>query len=179
MEIALKLATPGKWATHQPPQRPKEKQPFAATVAPVVDVPSPPAAVGAGRRILVVDDNPVVLKAFEFKLKASGFAVTTISDATNAASVAEKTAAELIVLDINFPSVPSSSVGLDWNGYTIMHWLRRFPKLSGIPVILISGEEARQHREKALAAGAVAFFEKPVPYADLLAAILPALGIQA
>ena len=120
----------------------------------------------------MVDDNPVVLKAFEFKLKASGFAVTTISDATNAASVAEKTAAELIVLDINFPSVPSSSVRLDWNGYTIMHWLRRFPKLSGIPVILISGEEA-------LAAGAVAFFEKPVPYADLLAAILPALGIQA
>lgn len=40
-------------------------------------------------------------------------------------------------------------------------------------MILISGEEARQHREKALAAGAVAFFEKPVPYADLLAAILP------
>lgn len=74
----------------------------------------------------MVDDNPVVLKAFEFKLKASGFAVTTISDATNAASVAEKTAAELIV-DINFPSVPSSSVGLDWNGYTIMHRLRTFP----------------------------------------------------
>jgi len=53
-----------------------------------------------------------------------------------------------------------------------MQWLRRFPELAGTPVILISGSDAAQYREKALQAGAVAFFQKPVLYKDLLATIL-------
>jgi CheY-like chemotaxis protein len=41
---------------------------------------------------------------------------------------------------------------------------------------MITGSEQPQYREKALAAGAVALFEKPVNYAELRKAILQALG---
>ena len=132
------------------------------------------ALVGRNRRILVVDDNQTVLKAFEMKLKADGFVVTTSTNSAAVASTAEQAQAELIVLDINFP--PAGAV--HWNGFTVMQWLRRFPELARIPVILMSGEASAVHKQKALKAGAVAFFEKPVAYKDLLAAVLAALRTE-
>ena len=120
----------------------------------------------------MVDDNPVVLKAFELKLKSDGFDVTTITNSAAVASTAEQTQTELIVLDINFP--PGGA--MEWNGFTVIQWLGRFPELTKIPVILISGAEAAEYKEKALAAGAVAFFPKPVVYKEILEAILKALG---
>jgi CheY-like chemotaxis protein len=128
--------------------------------------------IGRNRRILVVDDNPVVLKAFELKLKSDGFIVSTITNSELVASTAEQAQAELIVLDVNFP--PGGA--MEWNGFTVMQWLQRFPELGRIPVILISGSEAAEYKNKALAAGAVAFFQKPVVYKDILEVMLKTLG---
>jgi len=183
MKITLKLAADAdKRDAKRGDKRPlKEKSPFLEEKPPVLSgnttpiSPVAPAQPGPGRRILVVDDNPIVLKAFELKLRASGFIVTTNGDAAAVASAAENSEAELIILDIHF----SGGHGSDWTGYTSLKWLQRFPKLAGIPVILISGEDAQQHQEKSLAAGAVAFFQKPVPYPELLAAILRALPMKA
>ena len=81
------------------------------------------------------------------------------------------TKAELIILDLNFPAEGA----VQWSGLTVMQWLRRFPELATVPVILVSGSDAAQHKEKALAEGAVAFFQKPVKYQELLSAVLQAL----
>ncbi len=172
MQIALKLAAEAKPA---PAQRTlKEQPPFVVDALSSALANHAPAAIGPSRRLLIVDDNPVVLKAFALRLRASGFTVTTILDAAAVASAAEESATELIILDVNFPGHENS----DWNGYTSVKWLQRFPKLAGIPVILISGEDVKQNQAKALAAGAVAFFQKPVPYPELLATIALALGIK-
>lgn len=127
--------------------------------------------IGKGRKLLVVDDNPVVLKAFEMKLQADGFTVVTQGNASMVASTASKEKAELILLDINFP--PSGA--MEWTGFTILQWIRRFPELGNVPVIMISGAESAQYREKALKAGASAFFEKPLDYPALRTAIAQAL----
>jgi len=134
------------------------------------------AAVGKNRRILVVDDNPVVLKAFEIKLKGSGFEVITATNGATVASTAERTGPALIILDINF--APGEDT-VEWTGFTIMQWLRRFPDLAKIPVIMITGADAKLHQQQALAAGAVALFQKPVDYQQLLPTILQALGDSA
>jgi CheY-like chemotaxis protein len=134
--------------------------------------PPPAASVGRNRRILVVDDNAVVLKAFELKLKAFGFEVASLSNAAMVASTAETVQAELIILDINF----QFTGGAEWSGFTVVQWLQRFPHLACIPIIFISGGDAAQYREKALSAGGVAFFQKPVNFTELLATILRALG---
>lgn len=173
MPIALHFVAEAKKVARHPTQPSREKRPFLDHEMPATSAP-PRTTIGTSRRILVVDDNPVVLKAFELKLQADGFTVVTLSKAAGVASAAEKAGAELIILDINFPA----DGGLDWNGYNIMQWLRRFPELAGIPVILISGEEAKRHKEKALAEGAAAFFQKPVAYPELLASILHTLRIQ-
>ena len=48
--------------------------------------------------------------------------------------------------------------------------------MAKLPVILISGSDTAEYKEKALAGGAVAFFQKPVVYKEILEAILKALG---
>jgi CheY-like chemotaxis protein len=147
-----------------------EKTPFLQDSAhPAIEA----APVGRGRRILVVDDNAVVLKAFELKLRASGFTVFTAADAATVASAADEAKVELILLDINFPP---SHTAIEWNGFTVIQWVRRFPELASIPIILISGTDSSKYSEKALATGAAAFFAKPVDYPKLLATILKCLG---
>jgi CheY-like chemotaxis protein len=150
-----------------------EKQPFSSDWTQTAPAdPSPP--VGQNRKILVADDNAIVLKAFELKLKASGFEVFTATTAEAVAGRAAETGAELIILDINFPS---ANAGMEWNGFSVIGWLRRFPELAQIPVILISGSDSAAVKQKALAAGALAFFQKPVDYKQLLNIIVQALGL--
>jgi CheY-like chemotaxis protein len=168
MSRFLQLLQKEKKAAASAARPAKEKEAFQTDPAPAPNQ----STVGRNRRILVVDDNQTVLKAFETKLKVDGFAVVTSSNSATVASTVEQSKAELIVLDINFP--PTG--GMQWTGFTVMQWLRRFPELATIPVILISGEGSCVHKDKALAAGAIAFFEKPVVYKELVAAIVTALG---
>jgi hypothetical protein len=84
----------GKWQRDEAPAG-DDKPAFAA------DTPILP--IGKNRKVLVVDDNPVVLKSFELKLKASGFDVLTATEGAAAVSLARQTKPDLIVLDINFP----------------------------------------------------------------------------
>ena len=86
--------------------------------------------------------------------------------------LAETAKVDVIILDIHFPA----GGHMEWSGFTVMQWLKRLPGLGDIPVIMMTGSESAQYREQALAAGAVAFFQKPVKYHDLRAAIMQALG---
>lgn len=169
MAISFKLGSKPK----DEPASTTEKLPFLQDSPQPAQGTEPPVPIGRERRILVADDNAVVLKAFELKLRGSGFSVFTASDAATVASVADEAKAELILLDINFPP---SHTAIEWNGFTVMQWLRRFPELASIPVILMSGADSLKYEEKALAAGAAAFFPKPVDYPKLLATILKCLG---
>lgn len=169
LHLVQKAEPPANKGRRRPsPPSPKEKEAFSAD-APVET--NPPAPIGNNRRILIVDDNPVVLKAFELKLKSDGFIITTTSNSAAVASTAEQAQAELIVLDVNFPAGGS----MEWNGFTVMQWLNRFPELANVPIIVISGSDAAEYKTKALEAGAVAFFQKPVVYKEILEVILKAL----
>jgi CheY-like chemotaxis protein len=159
--------------TAEEPAASAEKLPFANDrTQPAADAPCP--TLGQSRKILVADDNAIVLKAFELKLKANGFTVFTTPSAETVASQAAETGAELIILDINFPA---ANAGLEWNGFSVMGWLRRFPELAQIPVILISGADAAKYKDKSAAAGAVAFFQKPVDFKQLLNVIIQTLAL--
>jgi CheY-like chemotaxis protein len=164
----------GKWRS-EPPPVPKEELPFVGSggVAPGDRLAQP--GIGAGRKILVVDDNPVVLKAFELKLKALGFHVLTATEGAGAVSTARQERPDLIVLDINFPP-DVGAAGLQWNGFTIMQWMQRFNEAAGIPVIIITGSDPEKFKERALAAGAVAFFQKPINNEEFLITVRRILG---
>jgi len=166
----------GRWqkesesAKKRAEEQPAFEHPPETRAAPRQDDP-----LGKNRKILIVDDNPVVLKAFELKLVALGFQVVTASDGPTAVNVARNEMPDLIVLDINFPPEVGSS-GLQWDGFSILQWMHRFQEASNIPVIIITSEEHAKFKSKALSAGAVAFFQKPINHEEFLKAVRRTLG---
>src|SRR5581483_10883936 len=80
----------------------REKHPFLPEEGGTSSDSNSGNVVGRNRKILVVDDNPVVVRALELKLKSSGFSVITAADGAEGVRAARKEKPELIVLDINF-----------------------------------------------------------------------------
>ena len=123
-------------------------------------------------KILVIDDDPVILKALSSALEPRGYEVFTAVDGPAAFTVVLWEQPDLILLDIFFPPDIFQS-GNTWDAFQIMHWLQRMggPQASRTPVIVMSGAEPEEFRDRCLAAGAVDYFQKPVKIPELLDAI--------
>lgn len=127
-------------------------------------------------KILVVDDNPVVVKAVHMKLAAAGFVVVTAHDGSEAIGLVRRERPDLIVLDISFPPDVGSGGSGAWDGFQIMQWLRRMDEAKNTPVIIITGQDPAMYREKAMQLGATAFYTKPVDNDALIKAIRETLS---
>lgn len=119
-------------------------------------------------KILVVDDDQVILKTIRLKLERVGYRVATALDGTEAIAAVRMEKPDLILLDITFPP---DVFGVPWDGFRIMEWLHHLEGPKKIPVIIITGGQEVKNKERALAAGAVAFFNKPINHDDLLRVI--------
>ena len=128
------------------------------------------------RKILIVDDSVIILKAFSTKLRASGYEVITAADGSDAVSTARQHKPDLIILDISFPPDVGHGGGVPWDGFLILNWLQRMKMDKTPPVIVVTGADPNQYKARALAAGAYAFFQKPVDLEELLGTIRQALG---
>lgn len=119
-------------------------------------------------KILVVDDSAVILKTLSFKLKSKGYDVFTALDGAEAVSTARKEKPDLILLDISFPPDVAHGGGVPWDGFLIMEWLRRLDELKRTPIVVITGGDPMEYEKRALDAGAVAFFQKPLDHDGLI-----------
>src|ERR1700722_4395075 len=129
-----------------------------------------------GRKVLVVDDNEIILKTISLKLQGAGYQVITALDGSEAVAAARKETPDLILLDISFP--PNVG-GVEWEGFRIMEWFHRLETAKKIPIIIITGGDDLKNKERATAGGAVAFFHKPIEHDDLLKVIRATLGTPA
>jgi len=127
-------------------------------------------------KILVADDNVVVLKTVAIKLKSSGYEVRTAMDGSTAISCVRRERPDLIILDIDFQPEIARTGAIAWDGFLILDWLRRIDEVRDTPIIFITSGEPSKFREKALAAGAVAFFQKPVDQEEMLSVIRHTVG---
>jgi CheY-like chemotaxis protein len=125
------------------------------------------------KKILIVDDNEIILKTVSLKLQGAGYRVVTALDGAEAVAAVRKEAPDLVLLDISFP--PDVG-GVEWNGFRIMEWFHRMEAVKKTPVIIITGGEDAKNKERAVAGGAVAFFHKPIDHDDLLKVIRATLG---
>ena len=125
------------------------------------------------KKILVVDDNEIVLKTISLKLQGAGYDVITAMDGSEAVAMARKQSPDLIILDVGFP--PDVG-GVPWDGFRIMEWFHRLDSAKKIPIIVITGNEEPKTKERATTAGAVAFFQKPLEHDYLLKVIRATLG---
>ncbi len=111
--------------------------------------------------ILVVDDDPDVLRTLGRILQRAGYTrVTTSGDSTSVVALAEETQPDLLLLDYHLPGR---------TGATLMEELRAAagPK-AYLPVLIISGDAASNVRQRALAAGATDFVNKPFEINEVL-----------
>ncbi|MGA3266702.1 MAG: response regulator [Verrucomicrobiota bacterium] len=131
-----------------------------------------PAADGT-QKILVVDDNEIILKTVSLKLQGAGYQVITALDGAEAVAAARKETPDLILLDISFPP---DVAGVPWDGFRVMEWFHRLESARKIPVIIITGSEDPKYKERATSNGAVAFFHKPIDHDDLLKVIRATLA---
>jgi CheY-like chemotaxis protein len=127
----------------------------------------------AAQKVLIVDDDPVVVGAIAANLSRAGYHTLEASDGEEAIAVVDKERPDLIVLDLNFP--PDSN-GESWGGYEILEWLRGAKESRTIPVITITGFPDSLDMERNLDLGAVGFLFKPLDYDQLLRLVRSALG---
>ena len=73
------------------------------------------------QKILIADDDLVIIKALSMKLQSTGYEVITAVDGTEAIAAARKAKPDLILLDLNFPA----EVGISWDGFQVIAWLQR------------------------------------------------------
>ena len=125
------------------------------------------------KKILVVDDNEIVVKTLSLKLQGAGYHVITALDGAEAVAAARKESPDLILLDISFP--PDVG-GVPWDGFRIMEWFQRLDMAMKIPIIIITGTEDPKARERATSSGAIAYFQKPLEHDYLIKVIRATLG---
>jgi len=135
---------------------------------------NPAAAPGPSRKILVVDDNEIILQTMAAKLHRAGYQPLLALDGFEAVKVARQTTPDVILLDINFPP---DVYGEAWDGFHVLEWLRRLDNTRQTPVIMISSNPTGLDRERAQRNGVMAFFPKPIDHADLLNVIRDALNL--
>ena len=124
-----------------------------------------PPPTPSPKKILVVDDNEIIVKTVCLKLQAAGYAVNTAADGAEAVAAARQDRPDLIVLDISFPPEVG---GVPWDGFRLMEWFHRLDPVRKIPVVIITGTDDPKVRQRATESGAIAFLQKPLDHAELV-----------
>jgi two-component system KDP operon response regulator KdpE len=114
-------------------------------------------------RVLVVDDDPQLLRALRITLRAAGFEVVTAADGRMALAEASAAPPDVVVLDLGLP---------DLDGTEVLAGLR--PWFTG-PVLVLSARADSQDKVQALDAGADDYVTKPFNMPELLARLRAAL----
>jgi two-component system KDP operon response regulator KdpE len=121
------------------------------------------SAAPLGARVLVVDDEPAILRAVQTNLGRHDFHVTTASSADEALEAYQRTRPDLLLLDLGLP---------DRDGLEVIRAIREY---SGTPIIVLSARGAERDKVAALDLGADDYLTKPFGVNELLARIRVAL----
>ncbi|MEY2404897.1 MAG: hypothetical protein QOD38_2448 [Acidimicrobiaceae bacterium] len=109
--------------------------------------------------MLVVDDDPVILKLLEVNFEMEGFTVLVARDGEEGIEVARADQPDLIVSDIMMPKV---------SGLELVTALKADPSTSEIPIILLSAKAQNADVRSGLDAGADDYVTKPFEPLDLV-----------
>jgi CheY-like chemotaxis protein len=104
------------------------------------------------KKILVVDDEPNVVRTLTFVLQKEGYDVTSAVNGEEALARVRESRPSLVFLDVMMPKM---------NGYDVCRELKQDSNLRDIRVIMLSAKGQETDREKALGLGAIEFITKP------------------
>ena len=113
-------------------------------------------------RILVVDDDPVIVRLLEVNFRLEAFDVVTAGGGEEAIALARETPPDIILLDVMRP-------GLD--GYEACRKMRETPELADVPVLFLSARAKDDDRSRGMELGLVEYVTKPFDPTELVALV--------
>jgi two-component system KDP operon response regulator KdpE len=114
-------------------------------------------------RVLVVDDDPAILRTLSISLRARGHDVLTAADGRTALEATRDDKPEVLVLDLGLPDISGVDV------------LRQVRSYSQVPVIVLSARHGSDDKVEALDLGADDYVTKPFGMDELLARLRAAV----
>jgi len=114
------------------------------------------------RTILVIDDEPELVKLLDYNLSKAGYLVLSARDGESGLAAARKHAPDAIILDVMMP-------GLD--GWEVCKRLRQDPSTSALPVLMLTAKADEGDRVLGLELGADDYVGKPFGVRELLARV--------
>jgi two-component system, OmpR family, response regulator RegX3 len=110
-------------------------------------------------KILVVDDEPAIVDAVTYALRASGFEVDTFGDGESALEAARSDGYDVLVLDVRLPGLSGIEI------------CRRLRSESDVPILILTAMDAEVDRVLGLEAGADDYVTKPFSVAELVSRV--------
>ncbi|MEW6619034.1 MAG: response regulator [bacterium] len=119
------------------------------------------------KKVLVIDDEPFLVKALKIRLEMSGYEVITAYDGLDGLNKAIEERPDLILLDVMLPKK---------NGYQICQRLKSDEQYKHIPIVMLTAKGQKSDKEWGERTGADVYITKPFDDKELLAKIKELLG---
>jgi len=114
-------------------------------------------------KILVIDDEPNLLKLIEQSLQPEGFSVFTATNGRDGLALFHQVAPDLVILDVMMPEM---------DGWEVCHRLRQ---VSSVPIIFLTALDRVEDIVQGLVGGADDYLPKPFKVAELIARVIALL----
>jgi two-component system KDP operon response regulator KdpE len=114
-------------------------------------------------RVLIVEDEPQLLRALTINLRARDYDVVSAADGASALRAASQSSPDLVILDLGLP---------DMDGKEVIEGLRGW---ASVPIVVLSAREEQAEKVRALDVGADDYVTKPFGMDELLARVRAAL----
>jgi DNA-binding response OmpR family regulator len=122
---------------------------------------------GMPKRILVVDDDEMVLMALDELLRPEGYEVHTVLSAAEALERLDQNGYDLLLLDIIMPEM---------DGFKLCKRIREKEDYKTTPIVFLTAKSREEDKVKGLEAGANLFLSKPISPEQLLGIISDTIG---
>ena len=110
------------------------------------------------KKVLIIDDNPVIIKMNETLLKTNGYDVISAMDGLSGLKMAQEEMPDIILLDIILPEM---------HGFEVCKKLKADPKTADIPIILVTASGLEQVAQEEADIPADGYIAKPFGFKDL------------
>jgi two-component system sensor histidine kinase ChiS len=129
----------------------------------------PQDVVKPGALIMVVDDDPGILRIVEITLQRSGYEVRTAPNGQEALKLLRKVLPDLLILDVSMPGL---------SGFDLCHIIRRDERLQHVPVIFFTAQDAPKDFQAGMDSGGTIYLLKPFKPERLLQSVRLALSMK-
>jgi len=112
------------------------------------------------QRILIVDDEPYILRILSFKLRRAGYATFEAVSAEEARNLLAEHPVDLMLLDVALATATT--------GFELAETLRQDPRTAGLPIVMLTARDLASDVLRGRQVGALGYITKPFSIDEVL-----------